>query len=65
MRKLNKILAMLAVVTMLMSLVTVVAVAEDVYREPITLTVYDELANQPVDCWLASSSYTVSVMGSR
>jgi len=53
MRKLNKILAMLAVVTMLMSLVTVVAVAEDVYREPITLTVYDELANQQSTGWFA------------
>jgi putative aldouronate transport system substrate-binding protein len=53
MRKLNKILAMLAVVTMLMSLVTVVAVAEDTYREPITITVFDELANQQSTGWFA------------
>ena len=53
MRKLNKILAMLAVVTMLVSMVSIAAVAEDVYREPITITVYDELANTQSTGWFA------------
>jgi len=53
MRKLHKIFAMLTVVTMLMSLVTVVATAESTYREPITITVFDELANQQSTGWFA------------
>ena len=54
MRKLNKILAMLAVVTMLVSMVSIAAVAEDVYREPhYDHRVYDELANTQSTGWFA------------
>ncbi len=54
MQKLGKVLAMLVALAMLMSMVTVAAVAEDeTYREPITLTVFDELANQQSAGWFA------------
>ncbi len=54
MRKLSKVLALLVAVAMLMSMVTIAAVAEDdTYREPITLTVFDELANQQSTGWFA------------
>ncbi|HPF87749.1 MAG TPA: hypothetical protein PK537_06810 [Candidatus Limiplasma sp.] len=54
MRKLSKILGLLTAVAMLMSMMTVAAFAEeDVYREPITITVFDELANQQSSGWFA------------
>ncbi len=56
MRKLSKVLSILVALAMLVSMTTIAAVAEgksDTYREPITLTVFDELANQQSTGWFA------------
>lgn len=54
MRKLSKLVALLVTMAMLLSMVNVLAVAEaDTYREPIEITVYDELANQQMTGWFA------------
>lgn len=46
MRKLGKLLAMTLVLAMLMSMIGITAVAQaETYREPITITVFNELAN--------------------